>query len=50
MKRKQGQTLVEYALILGVIVLMVIAAMVLMRNQINAFFTNLANILAGYAS
>lgn len=49
-KGSQGQTLVEYALILGVIVIMAIAAMVLLRNQISAFFTNLAAVLAGYSS
>lgn len=49
-KDSRGQTLVEYALILGVIVIMAIAAMVLLRNQISAFFTNLANVLAGYSS
>lgn len=50
MRKDKGQTLVEYALILAVIVILVIAAMVLLRTQINAIFTNIANVLAGYAS
>lgn len=50
MRKDKGQTLVEYALILAVIVILVIAAMVLLRQQISAIFTNIANVLAGYAS
>lgn len=49
-KLSPGQTLVEYALILSLIVIMAIAGMVIMRDQISAFFANLANVLAGYSS
>lgn len=50
MRKQKGQTLVEYALILAVIVILVIAAMVMLRTQIQAIFTNIATVLQGYAS
>jgi Flp pilus assembly pilin Flp len=42
-KKQDGQTLVEYALILVTISIGVLAAMTFLRNQINAIFTVIGN-------
>lgn len=44
-KREEGQTLVEYALIIVTISIGVTAAMVFLRNQIDAIFTSIGNSL-----
>ena len=43
LRRDEGQTLVEYALILVTISIGVLAAMTFLRNQINALFTTIGN-------
>jgi len=42
---REGQTLVEYALILVVISMGTLAAMVFLRDHINALFTQVGNLL-----
>ncbi len=42
-RREEGQTLVEYALILVTISIGVLAAMTFLRNQINTLFTAIGN-------
>ena len=42
-KKQDGQTLVEYALILVTISIGVLAAMTFLRNQISAIFSTIGN-------
>jgi pilus assembly protein Flp/PilA len=43
--RERGQGLVEYGLILALVAVVVIGALLLVGNQIQAVFTNIANSL-----
>ena len=45
LKREEGQTLVEYALIIVTISIGVTGAMVFLRGQINTIFTDIGNSL-----
>ena len=47
-KRRAGQAMVEYALILVLIAVVVIAALLLLGGQIKAIFTNITGALAGH--
>ena len=42
-EREEGQTLVEYALILSLISIGVMAAMIALRDQIGSIFTSVKN-------
>lgn len=42
---QEGQGLVEYALIIALIAVMLIAALVLLQGRINQAFTNIGNAL-----
>jgi pilus assembly protein Flp/PilA len=44
-RREEGQDLVEYALLLGLIALIAIASVVIMGNQISTTLSNLASTL-----
>ena len=46
-KDEKGQDLAEYALLIGLIALIVIAAVTLLGNNINAILTAIANALTG---
>jgi pilus assembly protein Flp/PilA len=46
--RKDGQAMVEYALILVLIAVVVIAALLLLGGQIKAIFTNITGSLSGH--
>ncbi len=47
---ESGQDLAEYALLIALIALVVIAAVTLLGQNINTVFTNIANALTGAAS
>ncbi len=47
---ESGQDLAEYALLIALIALVVIAAVTLLGENINTVFTNIANALTGAAS
>jgi pilus assembly protein Flp/PilA len=47
-KRVGGQAMVEYALILVLIAVVVIAALLILGGQIKAIFTNITGALAGH--
>ena len=47
-QRVRGQAMVEYALILVLIAVVVIAALLLLGGQIKAIFTNITGALAGH--
>jgi pilus assembly protein Flp/PilA len=49
-KSKKGQGMVEYGLIIGVVAVMLIAALVLLREQLSTLFTSIANYLGGNVS
>lgn len=44
---KKGQGMVEYALIIGLVAIVVIAVLVLLGPQINVLFTKIINALKG---
>ena len=46
-EREEGQTLVEYALIIALVSVGLIAALTTLRGQIEAVFTTIGNALAG---
>ena len=46
---ESGQDLAEYALLIALIALVVIAAVTLLGQNINTVFTNIANALTGAA-
>jgi pilus assembly protein Flp/PilA len=46
-KRKDGQAMVEYALILVLIAVVVIAVLLLLGGQIKSIFTNIFGALGG---
>ncbi len=46
MKREEGQGLVEYGMIIGLIALAVVVAVVALGGQINTFFQNITTKLA----
>jgi pilus assembly protein Flp/PilA len=46
LKEEEGQTLVEYALILAIIAIAVIAAMTLLRGQISTVLNSVTGTLA----
>jgi Flp pilus assembly pilin Flp len=43
LKREEGQTFVEYALILALIAVLVTGALLFLKDQINALFTSVGN-------
>ena len=45
LKEEEGQALSEYALILGIVVIAVVAILVVLREKIIAIFQNIANAL-----
>lgn len=45
LKREEGQTLVEYALIIGIISIGVMAAMLFLRDQITTIFNKIGDVL-----
>ena len=45
LKREEGQTFVEYALILSVIAVGVTVALTFLRNQVTTIFSNIGNSL-----
>lgn len=45
--RDAGQDLAEYAILIGLIALVVIAAVTLVGTNLNVVFTNIANVLTG---
>ena len=47
LKREEGQGLTEYALILGAIAVLVVAAFVILGNEITALIQAVGNQLAG---
>jgi pilus assembly protein Flp/PilA len=47
LKREEGQTLAEYALLLALIAILVIGAVTLLQENITSVFTNIANKLIG---
>ena len=47
-KRVGGQAMVEYALILVLIAVVVLAALLILGGQIKAIFTNITGALAGH--
>ena len=47
-KRVDGQAMVEYALILVLIAVVVLAALLILGGQIKAIFTNITGALAGH--
>jgi pilus assembly protein Flp/PilA len=47
LKREEGQTLAEYALLLALIAILVIGAVTLLQENNTSVFTNIANKLIG---
>ena len=47
LRRDEGQTLVEYALIVGLVSIAAIVVMVTMGNEIEGVFGDIAGVLAG---
>ena len=47
-KKEKGQDLAEYALLLGLIALIVILAVTLLGTEISVIFSNIANNFASY--
>ena len=45
LKNEKGATAVEYGLMVGLIAVVIIAAVTLLGNQLNALFTSIANAL-----
>jgi len=43
LRRQQGQTLVEYGLILGLIAVVVVVVMTTLGNQVSSIFNTVAN-------
>jgi len=43
LKREEGQTLAEYALILALIALLVVVAIAFLKDQITALFSSIGN-------
>lgn len=43
LRREEGQGLVEYALILALIAILVIAALTFLKNEINSIFTEIGS-------
>jgi Flp pilus assembly pilin Flp len=46
-KRNAGQTIVEYALIIGLVAVIIIAVMKIFGGSVNAGFVKIANMIAG---
>lgn len=44
-REEEGQGMVEYALIIAVVAIVVVAALVTMRDQLSAIFSSIANTL-----
>jgi pilus assembly protein Flp/PilA len=47
-ERRRGQAMVEYALILGLIAVVVIGVLLLLGGQIKSIFTSISGALAGH--
>lgn len=50
LNREEGQGMVEYSLIIGLVAIAVVGAVVLLGGQIEAVFTNITNTLTGAAT
>jgi pilus assembly protein Flp/PilA len=47
-REETGATAVEYGLIVGLIAVVIIAAVALLGTQLSAFFTNITGVLSGH--
>jgi pilus assembly protein Flp/PilA len=47
-REETGATAVEYGLIVGLIAVVIIAAVALLGTQLQSFFTNITGVLAGH--
>jgi pilus assembly protein Flp/PilA len=45
---EEGAALIEYGMLVGLIAVVCVVAVQLLGTQINAVFTNLTNVLAGF--
>ena len=50
LRREEGQTFVEYAMILALVGVMLVAALTFLRNKIDAFYTQIGNDFAAATS
>lgn len=49
-RNEKGQGMVEYGLIIGLIAIVVVAALILLGPQISSIFTNITDVLAAVPS
>ncbi|MCU0507089.1 MAG: Flp family type IVb pilin [Anaerolineae bacterium] len=48
LRREEGQDLAEYALLIGLIALVVVAAVVLLGNELTGVFNRIADAVSGW--